>query len=394
MNRNRLIISLNRIAFALIFLLLVSGVFWFSHYVPPLLEVQQLPADFSPSNDLTSSLDVLSPETVFGIQEIADLSVPGNEGSVLTMIQTPNMLHLLSLYSNGIVRRWDLFSQKIISENDVEYAHRDAGNFSANGSLLITPVNFDSEKLYGYSVWNTLTWEQLDCFGAYHPNAFDYEADAHMGVIIDPKGELIIEVQPKIISFNGCPNRPLEESGAKYGAADWIIRDWLEPEISRVAIDPSGTYIAYALEDGKITISEYDEVSKMGGSRPFKEKHVKYDSEETPLKINYLVFDNTVTWLASLTGNELTVWDLRKLLFPLHMEKPISDGNIVAFDRTGRILVVGSDSGFNIFDLEKETQIVKYEVGEVTALYFSRDNRLLIWGDVNGDIHLWGVPRE
>jgi len=63
----------------------------------------------------------------------------------------------------------------------------------------------------------------------------------------------------------------------------------------------------------------------------------------------------------------------------------------MCFDRTGQILAVATKNGIMVFNLAEKKLIEEYQVGEVTALYFTRDNRLLIWGDAQGAIHFWGV---
>ncbi len=86
---------------------------------------------------------------------------------------------------------------------------------------------------------------------------------------------------------------------------------------------------------------------------------------------------------------------LQNLLFRIGLDISLNGGELLAFDRTGEILVVAAGEKLIFFDLKRNKQVAEYALEtEVTSLYFSRDNRLLIWGDADGNVHLWGVPLE
>jgi WD40 repeat protein len=104
--------------------------------------------------------------------------------------------------------------------------------------------------------------------------------------------------------------------------------------------------------------------------------------------------DPTRRWLAALTDQEMAVWDMQRLLFARQLSLSVSDGTDIAFDQEGKLLALGTKRGITIYDVEQAKQVAEFNVGEVTAIYFTRDNRLLVWGDSEGNLHLWGVPQK
>lgn len=62
----------------------------------------------------------------------------------------------------------------------------------------------------------------------------------------------------------------------------------------------------------------------------------------------------------------------------------------LAFDPFGRLLFVGSRNQLQVYDVEKMNVVAEYDVTGITSIAVSEDNRLIIWGDGDGAVHLWG----
>ena len=116
----------------------------------------------------------------------------------------------------------------------------------------------------------------------------------------------------------------------------------------------------------------------------------RYD-DKNPMYTSDLAIDDTRTWLARLTDEELIIYDLRKRFFPRQLKIPISNGNLLAFNHSGNLLAVATDEEIIMFDIAKREQVALFDTGEATALFFTHDDRLLTWGDADGVIHIWGV---
>ena len=169
-----------------------------------------------------------------------------------------------------------------------------------------------------------------------------------------------------------------------------------ESRISQIAVDPLADYLAVVDQSGKIffdDISLLKEDSIDGKSLYFSPIEYKLSPNIKGGSINTidLKFDETHSWLGWLNDQGLTIWNMKNYLFPIHFRMSLEKGNVISFDRAGKIIAVATQNGITFFDIGNETKLYELAVGEVTALYFSHDNRTLFWGDTKGKIHLWGV---
>ena len=103
-----------------------------------------------------------------------------------------------------------------------------------------------------------------------------------------------------------------------------------------------------------------------------------------------LVFDDTRSWLASLQGDQLSVWDLRLGRNRLYFSASVPAGKVLTFDQTGKFLLVGTESTLQVWDVTSKRLLKEYATDSVSALIVSPDGRLVIWGDDRGVLHLWG----
>lgn len=358
---------------------------WFYLFWEWRLEVEQVAPQVAAPIQLTQGLEELSPAIVQRMQEITVLVSPGEAGSIVALFQPPQGEHLLALYANGLFRRWGFNTQETLAEYDFISASIFGGNFTTDGGLAVTPGEVLSEGVVGYNVWETQSGERIVCDGV-HCHEDDVRI-IHRGLLLDPERKFIVEYGETIISIRDIPLT------VRIG---WNIDyqdDHKYEHISMIAMDPSGTYFAYALEEGTVTIYKF--VWVLGQeSIPWFTSDYGLFRNWLGLETLDLEFDYTRRWLGQLTENDLRVWSLKKYTLPRQMQIPVSDGNVIAFDRRGEILAVGTDTGIMLFDIEKSRPIFFLDVGHVTALYFTRDNRLLLWGGMEGEIHVMGVLRD
>jgi len=360
-----------------------------------LLKIEPLSPEIAQPIQRTQGYAELSPETVADMAEVAALP-SSEEGRVIAMIQTDTANeHLLAVSEDGKFRRWSLETLEVIAEFDFMSASPRGGNFSSDGTMVVTPGRVTpSNLLNGYTVWNTQTGELLKCWGPHCPEGDPDDADyLDIGILLDPIGNWVVEyggsaIEAEAINENAAVMRELYDRG--------FNRD---QHVSWMTIDPSGKYLAYAVEEGQVKVYQTEGFLDPASIRdPSRGKDLfvgsrtygDYDANADIQTLNLSV-DFTRTWLAWLNEENLFVWDMRRFTSSPHIQIPIDNGNSMAFNQRGDLLAVGTDSGILIFDLEKGEKISQLEVSKVTALYFTRDNRLMIWGDANGDIHIWGV---
>ncbi len=375
--------SILTLALALVLLTVAGTMMFFVLFIKLNINVRdpklQSPIQF------TQILPELSPTNIATAQEITYWHAPDANFDVVALSQPISGEKLLAVYENGKFRSWNINEQKVINEYDFISASTIGVNFSADGSWVITPGMVTPDGVNGYNVWKTDTGKRVECWGAQCPNDdLDDLTHFNTGILLEPNKKLIVEYIGYTVNASGIPEGV---SGVLRSIDN--LDDPNKPEILRMTMDNSGKYLAYALADGTVAIRE---ASRFLGFEDgvLKGKYYRYANDEDAKVIADLEFDNTRRWLALLSNKELTIWDLTAYFSP-EIKVSVKSGNSIAFDHNGKIAIVGTDNGMLLINLITGQKIAEYDVGKVTALYFTRDNRLLVWCDENAGIHLWGV---
>jgi len=358
--------------------------------------------------DFSDDLSQLSAENSSMLQEVG---VFGHSiGSVpIAITGVENSDNLLVIYKDGRFDRWSISSGSILATRSVFVVTAEGNttglnpvsqisrniSFSNDGSLVITPNEVSQNGMIGFNIWNTNTLTQLICFGK-ETYCSDVESDSvYTGLLLHPTKDLYFNAFSGSVSgWTGFTS--LDGSGKYFNIRSG---DFESTTITRLAMDPLGDYLAISDNSGNVRISdisiyENDAPDTQVLGFPGDANYRLSNPDEKNINTIDLKFDETHSWLGWLNDENLTIWSLKNYVFPLHFTTKLQDGNSICFDRSGRILAVATKVGIRIFDIENKSVIKEYPVGEVTSLYFSRDNRILIWGDAEGNIHLWGVPQE
>jgi WD40 repeat protein len=161
-----------------------------------------------------------------------------------------------------------------------------------------------------------------------------------------------------------------------------------EQHISKVSFDPSGEYYAVAYEEGNVMVYEFE--SSISNNN-WIEMISFGDVQEIRRPVLSIKIDPTRTWLALLYENELQIWDLMSVKKNPSVSLAISSMNTMTFDQSGNLLVVGTKSGLRFIDLHNKSEVAKFDGDEVSNAFITTDNRLLVWSDTKGIIHLWGA---
>jgi hypothetical protein len=281
-------------------------------------------------------------------------------------------------------------------------------SFSADGELLLARRMEEEGMVLSYELWDLSEEEllrQVD-LGNYVliEDQIVIEPSIEGQVVIDPSGTYAIEYSLKdwmIAIYYLDGEHPISHNLHPTSEGVYVPL----PDISAVAGEYFGDYVAVAFETGQINIG-----TLITGDFSFGLEIDDVEAEDQKIITRDFRFSLNNEYLIWLTANELIVWcnggNNNQLDF--FLREPLMGGNVVAVDRAGRWLVVGGETGLKFFDLKAAyaqfeeaervlpvTPIEEFETDSaVTSLYFSRDNRLLIWGDAEGNVHLWGVPLE
>jgi hypothetical protein len=350
---------------------------WFSQYqrISPIKE-----PEISQSLPFSESYGVIGVERLNDFEEVTLLA--SGEQPVLALSQRKEGA-ILSVNSAGWLTEWcwEVGDGWTVSdEMDFEYARSGWVNFSADGTMLILPKEVSKGEVTGYLVRDTYQGELL-----VRERDSQFGWDFTTGFYLSPGGEIIVDYA----------------DGAQFVVGDWedrigypvdlfsSIREEY-PIIGQVAIDPEDEFLAIAYETGQVSIGKIELGNYLSNNRQY---YLLEEGQE--MEIKDLQFNATRTRLAWLTGERVVVIQLQNLLFRIGLDISLNGGELLAFDRTGEILVVAAGEKLIFFDMKRNKQVAEYALEtEVTSLHFSRDNRLLIWGDAEGNVHLWGVPLE
>jgi WD40 repeat protein len=379
------------------------------------LPIDQAVPDLAQPSPFTQDMPALTPANIHKLETISTIQSSDKPDEIVALYQSMDDMDLLVVHESGLFHRWDLKTNALEAEYEFLAGRRTGVNFNADGSLVITPGKLVSEELlYGYSVWDVNTSEMLDCKGVHcSDNLREYDEQfADAGLALSPNGKWVVEYRGSFAS--GYPTHQNANSHGKI----YVETDSFDDKyytIDQITFDRSGMYIAIAIEQGvlKVYDIEYEflslfelksliEEGKIPGvvesddhiRADYKDRQYGRYDDDNPMHTSDLAIDDTRTWLARLTDQEMIIYDLRKRFFPRQLKVPISNGNLLEFNHSGNLLAVATDDEILMFDIAKRKQVASFNVGEATALFFTHDDRLLTWGDADGVIHIWGVKRN
>ncbi len=335
----------------------------------------------------------LVPANISNAQEVSTIQSSSKPDEIVALHQSMDDMDLLVVHESGLFHRWDMETQALEAEYEFLAGRRTGVNFNADGSQVVTPGKLVSEDLLsGYSMWDVNTGEMLDCKGDHCFNPIPFEQrSAESGLALSPNGDWIVDYGGAFVSGD-TRHRNMNLGGVIYVDTDSFDMKYFT--IDQIAFDISGVYLAVAIEEGILKVYDIDDqFLPRGESKPLDEydyrdtdterrltrQYGKYD-DENPIHTSDLAIDDTRTWLARLTDEELIIYDHRKRFFPRHLKVIISNGNILAFNHSGNLLAVATDDEILMFDIAKRKQVASFDAGEATALFFTHDDRLLTWG--------------
>lgn len=330
------------------------------------------------------------------IKEFSVLTLPEKNGPVFSISESPNEEQLLVVYANGTLIQWDIEEQLALRQFTVSGSSSRAV-FSADGSRLLVP---DGDFL-GYTVWDVINGTVIYCDMV---DDCPYEHEKDMATMSDyyllANGKAVLSVGSANrfdVDTFGYPTEH-DSSGVLFRCDpnNALFETLSSAFPQKIILSPSQQYVAYTMGNGDICIYEFANLAgwdPQAGQeiyrRPFRNQY--YDLNGTNGGTRDLDIDPHNRWLAVLTDQNLAVWNMNQFFFPEKFQISLSGQNTMSFSRSGSYLAVGGDDGLKFYEPEKGSTPSLFIKGvQVTAIYFSRDNGLLIWGDKEGKIHIWG----
>ncbi len=283
---------------------------------------------------------------------------------------------LLVVYAGkeGFLKRWQLEERRLTTEVNLGSVGVAGTAFDSHATRLaisagkVTPAiqaGYDT-NVNGTSVWDVYSGRQIMDTGSRLPTT---------DTALSPDGRWLVDVASGALSIWNID--------AKREELALVIGGELKPDYSRtiitaVTVDPTGTWAAFANDEGLIEIEDRRRNDTIWSAQ--------LHDGGIPLT---LAFDPIRSRLAVATTKSLTVWDLNGSLI-LNTPLPDSPAAGLVFSPDGVLLAVGTDGGWQIWSMSDRKLLIENKQ-PAYAVTFSSDNRLFAWGDTKGIIHIWGI---
>jgi WD40 repeat protein len=313
-------------------------------------------------------------DSVEDVTELAIFQAHG-AGPVVALAFTPDGQQLLAVSAgDGMLRRWQLSDGDLKASWEVSTVAAPLVNFDSNAHLLATSSGKEPEV----RLWNTETGKLLFELSMY--------TEPLSVLALSPVGNWLFGGLPGGFVFVDTETGRAPDGGS--------LRFDSQASVPTAAVfDPAGEWVVTGYASGRICASVWDEDRGLFDLCKFKwsYKQPKDSLSKVPLA---LAIDPIRRWLASIVGDTLQVWDLAS--YPLPSRKTyegigISQVGSLAFSPDGKLLVVGTGEGWQIWSVPEFNRISQESSSAVYAVTFSPDGRILAWGDENGKVHIWGV---
>ncbi|MBI5840379.1 MAG: WD40 repeat domain-containing protein [Chloroflexi bacterium] len=369
--------------------------------------------------DLGIPLQKMTVQNIESLAEVRQFS--DKEKSGMLRISLPHdERYLQAVTQDGSLITWDIAKGDEIARHEVGAVHVAAVSFSADGRRLSTPYNVTSDgRISGVVVWDTKTGVIIFCNGVKErcpeKNLMGSAilGETIDGVFLDATGEWLVEYYiRRSTNSTDAPRWPsyrpsyyeiygvskYYDEGTFTGAEDLNYdppKYSKDPNAEVVAIttDIEAKYIAFAYANGVVRFRSLYDITD------YQTQNYTLDYEQAlgteRISVVEMKMDNTRTWLAVLNNKELLVWNLQRgKVLPLAIRKPASNGVALSFDQTGNLLAVARRDEILFYDLRAGKQVWSMNAKGVTSLIISPDNRFLVWGDTEGNLHLWGISEK
>jgi WD40 repeat protein len=334
----------------------------------------------------TEELKPLADETFSSIEQIGILFDDSNPGEIISLVpQTEDQL--LVAYNNGYLYHWSLIEKKKIQDKKISSSIAQI-SFSKDGHLALTPNTtidenrMTDEEIVGFRIWDTKIGEVMHCFGSGCAPDTDQWKLSKTAVILSPDGKWFVEAGKHSISIS------LTEDATTVANINLFSPD--NPNklnISSICFDEDSEYLAIAFDDGNVYINDF---KNMRGASSWGTMSELGRPDRQHIPVIDMTFDPTRQWLAVARGTDVSIWNVitENKFTTLQDYKDIRS---LAFDRTGRFLLIAHQAGLSIIDVLNGNKIAYWPLSGITKISVSPDNRMIIWGDAKGIIHLWGT---
>jgi WD40 repeat protein len=290
--------------------------------------------------------------------------------------------------SDGSLETWNFESKTLVSDYKLNIASIQGLSFNDAETLLIGATkheigNYAAEELLedyvdGIKVWDTATGKLAFCVTLCSEKAQINRSPDYIGAGIAPYGSRVFEFDKIGLGIDNIKTN-------KSSIVLLSDPDWYWHYIGRVVFNSTGNRYAVAYQEGAVKVYR---IGILGIFSPEMGKNV----DKNYKSISALTFSPNDKWLARIRDGKVTVWKVSETNGTLQYESTFPNAQLLAFDRSEQLLFVGTNDAISVIDLAEKSTLTTISTAGLTTFTISSDNRLLIWGDSKGAIHIWGIP--
>ena len=288
---------------------------------------------------------------------------------------------VLGIYSDGgTVAGWEADTATIAFTHKLGIVTSKGLALIESGKNLIgaTKHNFKSQNIEyvnGIALWDVRTGALIKCI-TYPCQGTSTSGDGFLGLAVSDNEKWLTIYSESGIGISGVSD---DTPSLYYNIND---ADFSYPwNIGSVTFDEKHRRYAIVFQEGRIYVSNSETSTNY--------HTIAKGTKEDIAIISDAQIDPTGRWLVVARGAKTQVLSLEngKELLQIEELNPA-----LSFDRIGELLFVGADNKLAIYSILKGSKIIEYDAPGITSLTISEDNRLVIWGDQQGKIHVWGKP--
>lgn len=340
-----------------------------------------------PPNEFTQTYEPLREGVVDSLIETTLLSSPSLNSPLLKVGYLDEDNIIVGIYSEGgTVTGWDLDTGALAFSHELGIVTSKALFLISSGKHLIgaTEHNFKfnvsnqkTEYINGVGLWDVRSGALIKCL-TFPCQGNPPQRDGFLGIAVDADGKwLAIFSETGLVLTSAFDNS--SDLNIDFDAVDSPYH-W---QAGSVAFDEVNRRYITVFQEGRIYISDIEHPYSYSYRTLTKGTKGEYEI------ITEAKIDPTGRWLVIARGAETNVFNLDngKSLLGINTSNPL-----LSFDQTGELLFVGSTNKLTVYTVETGEKIAEYDNVGITSLAISEDNRLVIWGDAQGLIHVWGKP--
>jgi hypothetical protein len=241
------------------------------------------------------------------------------------------------------------------------------------------------EYFHWIGLWNSTSDSLDECFTGFCEGELidlDKIANAYIGATLDNETVVTYDEDgysvTKLSPDDGGGIALVNSPDANY----W----W---HIGKIAINSQHNQLVIVYEEGRI------EIRKIHSSEnwPLGMANVLAKGDKNQLEtIEFALIDPGGNWLAVVRGKHLSIWSIGSWIKRETYQDQIDSLNNIKFNPTGELLFLALDNQIRIIGLNEEKSISSIQTPGIKSLSISDDNRMLVWGDENGNVHVLGIP--